>query len=363
MNIGIIGDGQLGWMTIFENRKLNYNFFVLGNNPDAPASKIADRFFRYEDFEDFLKISEEIVFEFEHIPEFVFEKLEKYPNFEALKIKRSRISEKIFLKNKGYPVAEFSYVYGHNLKEKIKDFKFPVVVKAETLGYDGKGQYVVKRELDISEILKNHSLNESFIIEEFVKFKYEVSAIGVRDKKGNTDIYPVSFNYHEDGILIYNYAPFIEDKRINEIVLSLMEDLDITGLLAVEFFIDENGNPIINEFAPRPHNTGHWTMDGAYTSQFENLIRAVSNIPIGSTKPKLPAGMVNILGKALEDIDINSILEIEGTKLYWYGKTKKERRKMGHINLVSDNIETVKEKLNQILILSGKKLKFLPSHF
>ena len=351
MKIGIIGDGQLGWMTIFESRKLNYNFFVLGNSPDAPASKIADKFFKYEEVDDFLKICDEIVFEFEHIPEFVFQKLENHPNFNALRIKRSRISEKNFLKEKGFPVAKFSYAYGHNLKEKLKEFTLPVVIKAETLGYDGKGQYVVKRDIDLDEIFRNHSLNESFIIEEFIDFKYEVSAIGVRDKEGNIKIYPSSFNYHKEGILIYNYVPFIENEKINQIVSSLMEDLGIVGLLAVEFFVDKNDEPLINEFAPRPHNTGHWTMDGAYTSQFENLIRAVSGIPIGSTNLKIPAGMVNILGKSLEDIGIDEILKIEGTELYWYGKTKKEKRKMGHINLVSHDIENLKENLNKVLKL------------
>ncbi len=349
MKIGIIGDGQLGWMTIFESRKLNYQFYVLGSNPNAPASKISDKFFRYEEIDNFLKICDEVVFEFEHIPEFVFEKLQNHSNFNALKIKRSRISEKNFLKDKGYPVAKFSYAYGHNLKEALKEFKLPVVIKAETLGYDGKGQYVVKREIDLNEIFKNHSLNESFIIEEFIDFKYEVSAIGVRNKKENIKIYPVSYNYHKEGILIYNFAPFIENEEINQIVSSLMEDLGIVGLLAVEFFIDRNDKPLINEFAPRPHNTGHWTMEGAYTSQFENLIRAVSGLPLGSTSLKVPSGMVNILGKSLEDFDVEKILQIEGTELYWYGKEKKEKRKMGHINIVSDSTDTLKEKLNKVL--------------
>ncbi len=352
MNIGIIGDGQLGWMTIFESRRLNFNFYVLGKNPNAPASRIADKFFKYEEVDKFLKECDEIIFEFEHIPEFVFEKLENHQNFNALKIKRSRIIEKTFLKEKGFPVAKFCFANGYNLKEKLKEFDFPVVIKAETLGYDGKGQYVIKRELDLNEIFNNHSLNESFIIEEFIDFKYEVSAIGVKDKIGNVKIYPISFNFHKEGILIYNYAPFIQSEEINEIVNSLMDELNIIGLLAVEFFIDKNNNPIINEFAPRPHNTGHWTMDGAYTSQFENLVRAVSGLSLGSTNIKIPTGMVNILGKSLEDIDINEILNIEGTELYWYGKTKKEKRKMGHINVVSSDFKELKTKLDKILDLT-----------
>ena len=348
MNIGIIGDGQLGWMTIFESRKLNFNFFVLGNNPEAPASRIADKFFYYEDVDQFLEIVDDFVFEFEHIPDFVFEKVQNHPNHKALEIKRSRISEKKFLQEKGYPVAKFSYAYGHNLKEKLKEFKLPVVVKAETLGYDGKGQYIIKNEYDLNPIFQNHSLNEGFIIEEFIDFESEVSTICVKDKKGNKKIYPISFNYHKEGILVYNYAPFMESREINEIVSSLIDDLEINGLLAVEFFMTKDKKPIINEFAPRPHNTGHYTMDASYCSQFENLIRSISNVPLGSTKSKTPAGMVNILGKSLNDFDIGKIMEIEGTELYWYGKTKKEKRKMGHINVVDSDINNLKAKIQTI---------------
>ena len=349
MNVGIIGDGQLGWMTIFENRKLNYNFFVLGKNPNAPASKIADKFFYYEDVDKFLSLVDEVVVEFEHIPDFVFEKLENCPCFEALRIKRSRITEKIFLKEHGYPIVKFEYSKWYELEKKVKNFTFPVIIKAETLGYDGKGQYVIKSEEDLKCVLNNHSPEENFIIEELINFKYEVSAIGVRDKKGNKKIYPISFNYHESGILLYNYSPFIKNKQIEEIVFSLMDDFNIVGLLAVEFFITKDNNPLVNEFAPRPHNTGHYTMDGSYTSQFENLVRAVTGLPTGSTKQKIPTGMINILGKSLHDFEVNRILSMEGTKLYWYGKEKKQRRKMGHINVISDSLENVKQKINEIL--------------
>ncbi len=350
MNIGIIGDGQLGWMTIFENRKLGFNFFVLGSSSDAPASKIADRFFRYEEYQDFFRSIDRVVIEFEHIPDFVFQKLKDYPNYKALDLKRSRIKEKNFLKNMGYPLAKFSYSSGYQLKEKLKEFNLPVIIKAEKLGYDGKGQYLVQDVSQIDEnILKNHSFEESFIIEEFIDFQYEVSVIGVRDGKGNKKVYPISYNYHESGILLYNYAPFMENKELSEIVYSLMDDLEIEGLLAVEFFITKDDKLLINEFAPRPHNTGHYTMEGSFSSQFENLVRAVAGLPIGSTETKIPAGMVNILGKSLEDFDLNEILKIEGSQLYWYGKEKKTRRKMGHINIVDKDISNLKSKIKSIL--------------
>ncbi len=349
MIIGIIGDGQLGWMTIFENRKLGYNFFVLGKNPNAPASKIADKFFYYEDVESFLQSVDKVIVEFEHIPDFVFEKLSDCPCYKALKLKRSRIQEKTFLKKHGYPVPKFLYSDGYSLKANIGRFTLPVVVKAETLGYDGKGQYLIKSEEEVENILKNHSPEEKFIIEEFIDFLYEVSAIGVRDEQGNKKIYPVSYNYHHEGILLYNYAPFINSKEIEEIVFSLMDELNIVGLLAVEFFITKENKPLINEFAPRPHNTGHYTMDGSFTSQFENIVRTVSGLPLGSTETKVPTGMVNILGKSLEDFDIESILGLKGSTLYWYGKEKKPKRKMGHINIVDHDTESLKEKIDFIL--------------
>ncbi|NPA52330.1 MAG: 5-(carboxyamino)imidazole ribonucleotide synthase [Aquificae bacterium] len=349
MNIGIIGDGQLGSMTIFENRKLNFNFFVLGKNPTAPASRIADRFFGYDEYQEFFNIVDRVVVEFEHIPDIIFENLKNYPNFRALELKRSRIKEKLFLRERGYPLGNFDFSYGYQLEEKIKKFSLPVVVKAEKLGYDGKGQYLVKDILEITDILKNHSLEEGFVIEEFIDFKYEISTIGVRDKNSDKNIYPISFNYHEGGILLYNYAPFLQNKDVEEIVLSLLDDLEIEGLLAVEFFLTKDDEILINEFAPRPHNTGHYTMEASYTSQFENLIRAVVGLPIGSTQTKIPTGMVNILGKSLEDFDTKEILKVEGTQLYWYGKEKKPRRKMGHINIVDKDIGSLKEKIRFVL--------------
>ncbi len=351
MKIGIIGDGQLGWMTIFENRKLNFNFFVLGKDPKAPASKIADRFFHYEDIDTFLNAVDEVVFEFEHIPDFVMEKVSERFNTKALRIKRSRISEKSFLKEKGYPLGRFEFSQTKQLKEKIKDFTLPVVIKAEKLGYDGKGQYIIRNFDDLEDIYRNHGEDEGFIIEEFIDFKYEVSAIGVKGKNGEKRIYPVSFNYHKDSILLYNYAPFKKYPDIEDIIFSLLDDLEITGVLAVEFFVTKEEKILINEFAPRPHNTGHWTMDGSFTSQFENVVRAVSGLPLGSTDTKINTGMVNILGKDLKDFSVNEILSINGTQLYWYGKEKREKRKMGHINIMEMKENLLKEKIEKIINL------------
>ncbi|MDQ7037880.1 MAG: ATP-grasp domain-containing protein, partial [Aquificota bacterium] len=175
-----------------------------------------------------------------------------------------------------------------------------------------------------------------FVVEELVDFEREVSVVGVRDDMGRVEVFPLTENLHREGILIHNRTvtlPEVE-REVTSITKALMEDLNIVGLLAVEFFITGDGKVLINEIAPRPHNTGHYTLDGTYTSQFENLIRAICGLPLGSTRLKAPSGMVNILGLDLEDINLRDLLSTEGTKIYWYGKKKRPRRKMGHINVV-----------------------------
>ncbi len=352
MNIGILGGGQLGWMTILEGRKFGFKFFVLDKNPDAPASTIADGWFPPEKVEEFSKLCDVITYEFEHIEDSVLENLkgEVLPSLEVLRIKRSRGNEKSFLLKAGYPVPRFEVCRLESLEECVRRIGLPAVVKAERLGYDGKGQYRVLSLKDLKNIRANHPEGESFVVEEMVHFRAEVSTVGARDKRGRIEVFPVTQNVHEEGILLYNWTLEEEvPKEVVDIVSDLMEDLSIVGLLAVEFFITEEGKVLINEFAPRPHNTGHYTLDGAYTSQFENLLRAITDIPLGSTRLKAPSGMVNIIGLSLEEIELQEILSIEGAKLYWYGKEKRKRRKMGHVNVVAEDTDTLKIKLQKIL--------------
>ncbi len=353
MRVGILGGGQLGWMTILEGRKLGFDFFVLDPNPKAPASKIADRWFPPEKAEEFIKECQVITYEFEHIEENILEKFYDLttPSLEILELKRSKIREKEFYRKSGYPTADFIVASGKDLREKVEDFSFPCVIKTEKLGYDGKGQYRVYNKDDLEIVLKNHSLEERFLVERLVDFNFEFSIIGVRDIKGNISLYPVTINHHEDGILLYNLTRTFRIKDAEEIVISLMKDLNLVGLLAVEFFYTWDGRILINELAPRPHNTGHYSLDGAFTSQFENLIRAICGLPLGSTKLKIPAGMVNILGLSMEDIDLNQVLSVEGTKLYWYGKYKKPKRKMGHINITASTEQEVEDKAEKLLNL------------
>ncbi len=358
LEIGILGGGQLGWMTILEGRKLGYTFYVLEDKEDAPACRIADRCFRSYEIEKFYERCDVITYEFEHIEDRIIEKVgNKLLNLEALFIKKSRIREKKFLKDKGFPVPRFVVVKRDELYEAVDEIGLPAVAKAEKLGYDGKGQYRIEKKEDINEVVKNHERDEWFIVEEFIEFEAEISCIGVRNKEGEVLFYPQPFNKHENGILLYNYVPFAYIKEAQDITQKLMEELNYIGVFTVEFFLLKNGKVLINEFAPRVHNSGHWTLDGAYTSQFENFLRALTDLPLGSTAIKTPSGMVNILGRDISEIPIRDILSVEGTKIYWYGKKKKPRRKMGHINVVGKE-EEVKERIRTIVeLLRGSEVK------
>ena len=351
MKIGILGGGQLGWMTILEGKKLGFEFLVLDKSKDSPACKAADRCFDYCEVDEFAKLCDVVTYEFEHIPDEVLESVSHItlPSVEVLKLKKSKVEEKLFLKRGGYPVPNFAVAFGKDLSRVVSTFKLPVVVKAESLGYDGKGQYLIRNGEKLKTVMMNHREEERFLVEEFVDFDFEFSIIGVRNDKGEIKLYPPTINYHEEGILIYNKTADLNLPLAQEIVISLMEELNIVGILCVEFFHTKDGHILINEMAPRTHNTGHWTLDGCYTSQFENLLRAISGLPLGSTKLKSPSGMINIIGKSYEEIDIKRILSLEGSKLYWYGKEKRSRRKMGHINVVGDSQEEVDVILKTLL--------------
>ncbi len=351
MRVGILGGGQLGWMTILEGRKLGFDFFVLDPDPKAPASRVADRWFPPERVEEFIRECHVITYEFEHIEEEVLKKVYDLttPSLSVLEVKRSRLEEKGFYRRRGYPTADFTYAGYEELERVVKDFGLPCVVKSERLGYDGKGQYRIYQQEDIKKVLSNHAPGERFLVERLIDFNFEFSIIGVRDAKGNTRLYPTTINYHERGVLLYNKSTSLKIKEAEEIVLSLMEDLNLVGLLAVEFFYTWDGRVLINELAPRPHNTGHYSLDACYTSQFENLLRAICGLPLGSTKLKASGGMVNLLGVSLEDFDLHRLLSIEGAKLYWYGKEKRPGRKMGHVNLVAHSEQEVEEKIEKLL--------------
>ncbi len=352
MNIGILGGGQLGWMTILEGRKLGFNFFVLDADQRAPASRIADMWFHPDQVREFRDHCDIITWEFEHIEEGIIDKcldrLATPPR--ALEIKWKRSREKAFLSEIGIEVPEYIVCNGGDLERELKNFGLPAVVKADRLGYDGKGQFLVRDEEDLNSLGNSVKEEETYVVERFIDFAKELSVIVVRSREGEVRAYPVTENVHREGILIRNrvLTSFERAETALGVAEKIAQELSITGLLTVEFFLTKEGRLLVNEIAPRPHNTGHYTLDGALTSQFENLVRVLSSLSLGSTEPVRYAGMVNILGTPYEALPVSEILSIEGAKLYWYGKEPRPRRKLGHVNVVKKSEEDLLEDLLKI---------------
>lgn len=355
--IGVIGGGQLGRMIILECRRLGYSTAVLDPDPECPAAQVVDRAFYPNDAGDFTDNCDIATYEFEHIGIDVVKSIENKikvsPATSILSIKQSRTSEKTYLAERGFPVPRF-WIFndGSGIKSLIEETA--LVAKLSKGGYDGKGLYIIKDLKDFKKF--RDELNVEIIAEEFVPFKKEISVICVRNEKGDTVIYPVVENVHERGILLYSSAPADisrrAEKRACEIASELAKTLELTGILCVEMFLLENDDLLINEFAPRPHNSGHYTMDACDISQFEMLIRAICGLPI--TEPALlcHAAMLNILGKGIRDLNFRKILSLPGIKVHLYGKKEvRERRKMGHINILGRTPEEVKEKLDYIKAL------------
>jgi len=361
--IGVIGGGQLGRMFILECRRMGYNSVVLDPDLRGPAAQVADMAFHPNERAYFIKECDVATYEFEHVDIGVVKEIEKsiplFPSSTILSIKQSKASEKIFLSENGFPIPKFwIFKDGSEITPLIKTT--PLVVKPLTGGYDGKGLYVIKTFQDYEDI--RDELNQEIIVEEFIPFSKEVSVVCARGKKGDVIVYPVVENVHHKGILLYTVAPARigekAEKRAYEIVSELSKVLDLVGLLCVEMFLLENNDLLINEFAPRPHNSGHYTMDACDISHFEMLLRAICELPMKEPQLLCPSAMLNILGKGVGDLNLKEILSIPGMKIHLYGKKEaRERRKMGHINILGRIDEDVAKKLNYaIREIYGKTL-------
>ncbi|MBB5254382.1 5-(carboxyamino)imidazole ribonucleotide synthase [Sulfurisphaera ohwakuensis] len=348
IKIGILGGGQLGWMMILEGRKYPFAFYVM-DEPEAPACKIADKCFTPDDYKKMIDEVDVVTFEFEHVKEEALQYAEDQgillPRLNTVELKRERWKEKTYYKEHNLPTPRF-YVAndGEEALRILKDeFNNVGVLKQSRGGYDGKGQYFIKGDVEKYGFIKD--MKCKFVVEEFVNFNYEASIIAVRDRNGNFKAYPPTFNYNEKGILVYNYGP-LNDSRFAEIAKRLMDSLDYVGTIGIEFFV-RDGEILINEFAPRVHNTGHYTLDAAFVSQFEQHLRAITGLEIGSTDLLSYGGMVNILGTDNVPLEV-----LKYGKVYWYGKKEvRKRRKLGHVNVVGSNLEDVKQKIDIIMKL------------
>ncbi|MEM0130374.1 MAG: ATP-grasp domain-containing protein [Thermoplasmatales archaeon] len=342
--VGIIGSGQLGLMMVLESAGLGIEFNVLGNVNDRVCRYA--RCFNHSRYEEFVEESSVVTYEFEQGNEeamlLAARKNKLIPDYMNVWMKIERDREKEYLRSNNFPVARF--VTAENGREAIREirdqFNWRAVVKKVRGGYDGKGQFYV---LDGRYDPRIEEIEDKVVIEEYVDFDYESSIIVVR---GNNEIsaYPVTLNVNREGILLYNYGP-VEDSGETDLGMKLATSMNYVGVIGIEFFV-KDGKAIINEFSPRVHNSGHYTINSSATSQFENHIRAIAGLPLGSTSTSGYFGMVNILGKAYIDSD----LERYGN-VFLYGKENSSpRRKVGHINIQGSTIADVRGKIETLLL-------------
>jgi len=345
--IGVMGGGQLGRMFAIAARRMGYRVHTFSPEEDTPAGQLADREVaaRYDDAEavrDFARGIQVLTFEFENVPtqtvEWAAEFCEVRPSANVLHICQHRLREKQFLSGAGFPLPRFIPVNSAaELAEAIRHMEQPAVLKTAAFGYDGKGQRKIELRDDPVEVWSEFGGGHA-VLEQFVEFEKELSVIVARGIDGQMRAYPVCENVHRHHILDVTVVPAgIEpeiDVQARVLAGEVAEELDLVGLLAVEMFLLKDGSLLINELAPRPHNSGHFSFDASITSQFEQQLRAVCGLPLGSTESLRPAAMVNLLGDlwAKGEPDWFDAAAMPNVKIHLYGKSEpRPGRKMGHL--------------------------------
>ncbi|HEX6923775.1 MAG TPA: 5-(carboxyamino)imidazole ribonucleotide synthase [Bacillales bacterium] len=360
--IGILGGGQLGRMMAIAAREMGYGIAVLEPKSGSPCGQIADHevIAAYDDPEGARKlaeISDVITYEFENVDLRTAEWLEENANLPSgsrlLQLTQDREFEKKAIRESGAKVAEYAIVHDEaELREALSDIGFPSVVKTCRGGYDGKGQIVLRAENDVEEALGAFVGEQKAILEQWVPFEKELSVIVTRSVSGEVKTFPVAENIHRDNILHQTIEPANISGEINrkatEVALGLADSFDLVGTLAVEMFLTGDGEIFVNELAPRPHNSGHFSIDACETSQFQQHIRALCDWPLGDTTLLKPAVMVNILGEDLQR-SFDLINQYDNVKYHLYGKDgAKPKRKMGHVTVLADTIDEAMEKADQL---------------
>ena len=357
MIIGLLGGGQLGRMLALAGSQLGLRFRALDHNRDAPVRHVAELMVAefgdlkaLEQFADGLHLAS---FEFENVPveslRFLSERVPVFPSADALEWGQDRLLEKSFFQRLGIQTARFSAVRSSlDLERAVGEIGLPAMLKTRRLGYDGKGQFLLRTPDDIPTAWNSIGSN-SLILESFVPFEREISILAVRGRIGDTAFYPLVENHHEGGILRLSLAPAPGlspelQAWAEDCAARVLEALDYVGVLAIEFFLYE-GQLYANEFAPRVHNSGHWTIEGAETSQFENHLRAILGLPLGSTAAIGHSAMVNLIGSLP---DPHSVLAMTDAHLHLYDKEPKPGRKLGHITIRRPDPESCEMAVVQI---------------
>ncbi len=355
--IGIIGGGQLGKMLTLVAKRMGYHVTVLDPNPDSPTAQVADEHISadYSDSGQIRRLAEAtdvITYEFEHINADALCKLEDdnyrvIPSGRVLKKIQNKYLQKTMLKSAGLPVPDFWEVSsGREIEQIINDRGLPLVLKSCFGGYDGKGNFVIREKSEVGQAISSLGCSH-YYLEEYVDFIKELSIITTVDSKGGFIHYPIAENIHEDNILRLTKVPADlnneTNKHIVEIGKAVMDLFGDMGVFCIEIFLDRSNKLYINEIAPRPHNSGHYTIEACVTSQYEQLVRILTGMPLGSAELVSPCVMANILGDNdpsessyhLEGLDY--ALSFEKLYLHLYGKQKTSRlRKLGHLTVLSE---------------------------
>lgn len=355
--IGVIGGGQLGRMLALAGYRLGHRFCFLDPSAEAPAGRVGDLIVgAYDDrgaLDELAGRSELITYEFENVParslRAVEDRVPVFPRPAALEVAQDRLAEKQLFQRVGLPVAPFAPVdSASELSRALDVIGFPAVLKTRRDGYDGKGQHVIDDEGDAGlgwEEIGGRPL----LAERVVAFDRELSIIAVRARSGETAFYPLIENEHRDGILRLSWfpAPNVDpdlEAAAQSWARSVLECLDYVGVLAIEMF-EAGGRLVGNEMAPRVHNSGHLTIEAAATSQFDNHIRAVTGLPLGSTRPLGCAAMVNLIG---ERPDLAELLAHGHTHVHLYDKEPRPGRKLGHVTVVGEDLAAVRKTIAEL---------------
>lgn len=380
--IGILGGGQLGMMLAQAALPLGYQCVFLEDNADCPAS-LYGKVFSSEQLDEFIAAADVFTLEFENTPTATVEQLANlsksgskqgmFPPPLALDIAQDRLKEKGMFNELDIATVPFMAVNSEaELKQACDKLGLPIVLKTSRGGYDGKGQFVIKEDSDIKTAW--HELKDAvsgkgaltptpapLIAEGFINFSREVSIIAVRAKNGQVRCYDLVENHHHHGILAKTRAPAVGTSHLyqqaTDAISTVMNHLGYVGVMALELFVskDARGNDYLlaNEIAPRVHNSGHWSIEGAITSQFENHIRAVVNLPLGDTDNVHPAIMLNVLGQYP---DIRAVLNIDGAHYHSYHKAEREDRKIAHITLMPNDVADLEPALAKLVAVLPNKV-------
>jgi 5-(carboxyamino)imidazole ribonucleotide synthase len=354
MTIGILGGGQLGYMLALAGYPLGLHFRFLDPSPEAPVGRIANRvtadFQDQQALEKFSHGLEVVTYEFENVPvaavKFLGERAPVYPPAAALEEAQDRLREKRLFRRLEIPTTEFAEIAKREeLDTAVKRVGLPAMLKTCRMGYDGKGQWLLRSAEDV-EKARLELPDMPLILEKFVPFVRELSILGVRGRSGEIAFYPLIENYHRGGILRLSLAPVPNltaslQQEAERAARKVLEALGYVGVLCIEFF-EVEGRLLANEMAPRVHNSGHWTIEGAVTSQFENHLRAILGMPLGSTAAMGVSAMINLIGELPESAEV---LNVSNAHLHLYGKEPRAGRKLGHVTVRADHFEKLQQRL------------------